>query len=258
MPPTAKYKIKFNGNYLSGYAQAEELPINARNGKVDIVNRDGGTLLDNGADFRSISFSFDILTRLGSNSTGLAHLGDCLEQYRDTLRFITRVPSASTLFLGDTSHYLIARYSKISAPLAAPDSRRIKYNVEFAANPWFYGPAVSSTDAISGNSTITLNMPDTRKTYPAFQIPSGITRIAVSHTPSGKSFMFSGSHASTVTIDCARLTVVDTSGVNHVTKIVTGPDFGIYHTGSGSSAFIVTSVTGAGNVITTMLPRLER
>jgi len=257
--PTVKYQIMYDGHVLNGYAQSEEIPVTARNGRVEIINRDGGSLLDNGAEFRNVSFTFDILSRLGNNSTGLQHLGDCMDQYRETLRYVTRVPSASTLFIGGTSHYLIARYNSITSPLLAPDSRRIKYSLEFVAQPWFYGPAVYGSDSISGDDTIVLNMPDTRKTYPSFKVPSGITRMSVSHTPSGKSFTFSGSHANIISINCGTLMVQDdTTGANKITTIITGPDFGIYHVGSGSATFNISNVVGAGTVQTVMVPRLER
>lgn len=256
--PTAQYKVRFDGKVLPGYLQSEDMPIEARNGKVEVISRDGGSMYQNGTNFRGITLHFNVLSRLGSNSTGLEHLGDCLEQYREAAAYVTRPVSASTLFFGDVSHYLIAQYGQVSAPLAAPDSKRIRYNVNFDATPWFYGPAISSVDTISGNDTIVLNMPDTRKTYPAFTIPTGITRMAVSHAPSGKSFVFSGTHASDITVDCGRLIVTDTAGDNHVSKIVTGPDFGIYHIGSGSCTFDITLVTGSGDVVTTMVPRLER
>ncbi len=256
--PTAKYKLTFNGHQLPGYAQSEELPIVNRDPRVSIINRDGGRLIDNNSDFRSISFSFDILTRLDNNNTGIAHLGDCLEQYRDAARYITRVSSASTLFLGDTSHYLIAKYSKMTSPLAAPDSRRIKYSVDFIAYPWFYGPTIFANQAVSGPTSATLNMPDTRRTYPTIGIPSGITAMTVSHTSSGKGFTFSGSHSVYLTVDCGALTVKSLDGANHVAKIVSGPDFGIFHVGSGSCVLDITGVQGSGTLNLSMTPRLER
>jgi hypothetical protein len=234
------------------------MPIESRNGLIEVISRDGGSMYQNGTNFRGIKLNFNVLTRLGGNHTGLEHLSDCLEQYREAAAYVTRSVSSSTLFFGDVSHYLIAQYRQISAPLAAPDSKRIRYAVDFDATPWFYGPPVSSTDAISGDDTIVLNMPDTRKTYPVFTIPTGITRMAVNHSASGKSFVYSGTHASPITVDCGRLTVLDSTGTNHVSKIVTGPDFGIYHIGSGSFTAAVSLVTGSGNVVTTMTPRLER
>lgn len=255
--PTPRYRVKFDGHVLPGYLQSEDIPLEARDGRVEVINRDGGPMYDNGTGFRGVILHFNVLSRL-TNADGLAHLGDCLEQYRDALRDVTRVQSSSTLFFGDTAHYLVAKYTRASSPLTAPDHKRIGYALEFSSTPWFYGPPVSSTDAISGNDTIVLSMPDTRKTYPVFTIPTGITRMAVSHTPSGKSFVFSGTHASDITVDCGRLIVTDTTGTNHITKIVTGPDFGIYHVGSGSFTGNVSLVIGSGNVTTIMVPRLER
>lgn len=255
--PSAQYKVRFDGVVLPGYLQSEDMPIESRDGRVEIISRDGGPIYENGTNFRGVILHFNILSRLTSNVAGIVHLGDCLEQYREAAK-VTRVESASTLFFGETAHYLLAKAMRISAPLTVPDSKRIRYSVEFTATPWFYGPLVSSTDAISGDDTVVLNMPDTRKTYPAFTIPTGISRMAVSHTPSGKSFVFSGTHASAITVDCARLIATNASGGNEITKIVTGPDFGIFHVGSGSCTFDISLVTGSGNVVTKMTPRLER
>jgi hypothetical protein len=256
--PNAQYKVRFDGHVLPGYLQNEDIPLESRDGRVGIINRDGGPIYENGTNFRGVILHFNVLSRLNSNNPGIAHLGDCLEQYRDALRFVTRTESSSTLFFGETSHYLVAKYTRMSAPMVAPDSKRIGYNVEFTAEPWFYGPAVSSSDSISGDDTIVLSMPDTRKTYPIFTIPSGITCIAISHAPSGKSFMISGSHATSTVVDCGRLTAVTLGGTNQISKILTGPDFGIYHVGSGSCTFDVSNVIGSGLVTTIMVPRLER
>lgn len=256
--PTPRYRVKFDGNNLPGYVQTEDLPLTMRNALVDILNRDGGEFYSSGATFRQLTLNFRVLTRLDSGD-GLDHLGDCLEQYRDALRYSTRVESASTLFLGDTSHWLVARFRSASAPLNAPDHRAINYDMTFDVTPYFLGPAISSTDSISGNDTITLNMTDTRKTYPVISIPAGITAITISHAESGKSFTFSGTNTGGTTVDCGRLIATRTdTGANRVSLITSGPDFGIHHTGSGSFVLDVTSVTGSGNVVTTMNPRLER
>lgn len=256
--PTPKYRVKFDGQNLPGYLQAEDIPLLNRNALVDILNRDGGTFYDNGAGFRKLSVGFRVLTRL-DNVNGMVHLGDCIEQYRDALRISSRALSASTLFLGPTDHYLIARFSRASAPLAAPDNHAISYQLEFDVNPYFLGPMVSATDAISGNDNIVLNIGSTRKTYPLVTIPSGITSITLSHTPSAKSFTLSGAHAQAVTVNCANLTVTNADGTNAIDLLTSGADFGISHrTGSGSMTLDITNVGGSGNVTVSMSPRLER
>lgn len=256
--PTPTYRVKFNGQYLPGYVQSEDIPLSMRNSVVEILNRDGGAFYQNGAAFRTLTLSFRILTRL-DNVTGLVHLGDCLEQYRDALRIVSRVPSASTLFLGATNHWLVARFKNAENPLAAPDHRAINYRMDFDVTPYFLGPAVEVTDAISGNDTIVLNIGDTRRTYPVIRIPTAITGITISHTPSGKSFTLNGSHAQAVNVDCAALTVKNADGTNNIVLLTSGPDFGISHSaGSGSFTLDITGVTGSGDVAVTMNPRLER
>lgn|SRR5574338_215159 len=255
--PTPKYRVKYDGNYLPGYVQREEIPLTMRNVMVDIINRDGGTTYQNGAAFRQLDLEFRILSRLESG-TGPQHLSDCLEQYRDALRYTSRVTSASTLYLGDMDAYLLARFNSATAPLAAPDHKAINYQISFDCTPYFLGPAVSGSKAISGNDNIVLNMPDTRKTYPVVDIPTGITNVTVSHAASGKSFNFGGTHANTVEVNCASLTVTDTAGANYVSYITTGPDFGIYHVGSGSFQLNFTNVSGSGTISVLMNPRIER
>jgi hypothetical protein len=256
--PSAQYKIRFDGHVLPGYAQSEDLPINARNSLVEIINRDGGVSAGSGSGFKEVSLSFHILSRLSNDNPGILHLGDCLEQYREALRIVTRVPSASTLFFGETAHWLVGRYASAAAPLAAPDNKRISYQLTFDTNPWFYGPEISNSDVISGDDVLVLNMTDTRETYPSFEIPSGITHITVDHTPSGKGFTLNGPHSLPIIVDCARLMIKDTSGVNRVDLLSSGPDFGIFHMGSGSFSVNITEVDGAGNVRVYMNPRLER
>jgi hypothetical protein len=190
------------------------------------------------------------------NNTGMQHLGDCIEQYREALRISSRVSSASTLFIGPMDHWLTARFFRASAPLAAPNSQAISYQMEFKTSPWFLGPEQTQTSAVSGPGTISLNMTDTRKTYPSFEIPSGITHITISHTASGKSFSISGSHAG-LTVNCGNLTIKDSNG-DQLGMLSSGPDFGIYHVGSGTFNADITNVVGSGNVRVFMNPRIER
>jgi len=255
--PTPKYRVKYDGQNLPGYLQSEDNPFLMRIAQTDVIGRDGGFMNDQGAGFREVNLSFIVLSRL-DHVTGLAHLGDCLDQYRDSLRMVARVASASTLFFGPSDHWMLAKFRTASNPLIAPDHRRIAFNMVFNAFPWFLGPEVTTTDAISGDDTIVLNMPDTRKTYPSFEIPPGITGIRVSHSNSGKVFQLNGSHANTITVNCSNLTIKDTAGANYLSMLTSGPDFGIYHVGSGSFTANISQVTGTGNVRVYMNPRLER
>jgi len=258
--PTPKYRVKFAGSYLPGYLQTEELPLTMRNVMVDIINRDGGIAYQNGATFRDLSLDMRVLSRLDSNHSGIEQLGDCLEQYREGMRICARADKNQALYLGDTAigHYLVATFKGSTYTLNAPDHDAMNYRVDFSTSPYFLGPTVSGSKSISGNDTITLNMTDTRKTYPEIDIPTGITGITVSHATSGKSFTFAGSHANVVTVNCADLTVKDSAAANKVALITSGPDYGIYHVGSGSFQLSITGVTGSGTVAVRMAPRLER
>lgn len=255
--PTPKYRVKYDGQYLPGYVQSEDIPLTMRNAMVDILNRDGGTMYQNGANFRQLSLGFRILSRL-DHVDSLLHLGDCLEQYRDALRISSRVESSSTLYLGDTSHYLLGRFTGASNPLVAPDHRAINYSMDFDVTPYFKGEEIQVSDSISGDDTLVIAISDTRKTYPRFSIPVGITGITVSHVASGKSFTMSGSHGTNWWVDCANLTVKRTNGDNSIHQLASGPDFGMWHTGSGSFTVDITNVTGSGTMFMWLTPRLER
>lgn len=257
--PTAQYRVKFDGTYLPGYLQVEEFPLTMRNVAVDIINRDGGVIYQNGASSRDLSLEFRVLSRV-ENTTGMVELGDCIEQYREALRVCARADTNQPLYIGDTgvSHYLLATFKDSSYQLNAPDHDAMNYTLNFSTSPYFVGPTVSGSQAVSGNTSISLNMTDTRRTYPEIDIPTGITAITIAHTASAKTFTFAGTHSNTVTVDCADLTVEDSTGDNFVAFITSGPDFGIYHVGSGSMTLNVTGVTGSGNVRVRMAPRLER
>lgn len=257
--PTPLYRVKFAGTYLPGYLQVEGYPLTMRNVMVDIINRDGGVIYQNGAASRDLSLEFRVLSRL-EDVAGIVHLGDCLEQYREALRTCARAAIQQPLYIGDTgvSHYVLATFKDSDYVLTAPDHRAINYTLNFTTSPYFLGPTVSGSQSVSGNTSIGLNMPDTRKTYPEIDIPSGITAITVAHSPSGKSFTFSGAHANVVTVDCGALTVEDSAGTNYVAAITSGPDFGIYHVNSGTMTLNITGVTGSGTVAVRMAPRLER
>ena len=257
MPTTPVYIVNFDGQTLPGYAQTEELPLTMRNVMVDIINRDGGVIYQNGAASRDLSLEFRVLSRL-NNVSGMLHLGDCLDQYREALRICARADRNQPLYIGPVNHYVLATFKESDYQLIAPDHRAMNYTLNFSTTPYFLGPTVSGSQSVSGNTSMSLNMTDTRKTYPEIDIPTGITAVTVSHSASGKSFTFAGSHANMVTIDCAALTVEDSAGVNYIANITSGPDFGIYHVGSGTMTLNITGVTGSGQMRLRMQPRLER
>lgn len=257
--PTPVYRVKFAGTYLPGYLQVEELPLTMRNVMVDIISRDGGVMYQNGAASRDLSLEFRVLSRV-TNTSGMVELGDVMEQYREALRTCARAEINQPLYIGPTTvgHYLLATFKDSNYTLNAPDHDAMNYTLNFSTSPYFLGPTVSGSQSVSGNTSISINMTDTRKTYPEIDIPTGITAITVAHTASGKTFTYAGAHSNVVTVDCAALTVEDSTGDNFVAFITSGPDFGIYHVGSGSMTLNITGVTGSGQVAIRMAPRLER
>ena len=258
--PTPIYRVNFDGQDLPGYVQVEEYPLTMRNVMVDIINRDGGVIYSNGAASRNLSLEIRVLTRLDNNASGIDQLEDCMDQYREALAICARADTNQPLYIGETgqTNYVLATFKDSTYVLDAPDHRAMNYRVNFSTYPYFLGPVVSGSQSVSGNTSISITMPDTRKTYPEIDIPSGITAITVSHTASGKSFTFAGTHANIVTVNCAALTVFDSVGNNKIADITSGPDFGIYHVGAGSFTLNITSVTGSGTVAVRMQPRLER
>lgn len=256
--PSAVYLVKYAGTVLPGYCQAEDIPLPLRVAQNNILGRDGGTARVGGAGLRQFTIRMRVLSRLSLASTGLQHLNDCKEQYRSALATLARVESGSPLYIGETDRYIECLPSNVSAPQEAADSRRITYSITFdSAKPYFIGSTVSSSTAVSGNGTLTLSIGDTRKTYPVITVPSGITRITLSHSNTGKSFTLSGSHASPIEVDCGSLQITS-AGSNAISYLTSGPNFGIYHVGSGTLTLSSSNVTGSGDVVIEMTPRYER
>ena len=105
--------------------------------------------------------------------------------------------------------------------------------------------------------TVTVDIGDTAKTYPIITIPTGITAITLSHSNTGKSFTLSGTHASSIIVNCATLQITQ-AGSNAVSFLTSSPNFGIYHVGSGTLTLSSSNVTGTGTVSVEMTPRYER
>lgn len=255
--PTPIYLVKFASTTLLGYAIDEDIPLAMRLAATAIIGSDGGGLAARGADFRSFRIGMRILSRLSSGS-GLAHLDDCKNQWRTNLATLSRTAGPAALYIGETDRYIMCEFENSSAPLSAGSSRAISFSLTFRGNPpWFLGTEVSSTTGVGGDTSISVVIGDTRKTYPTITIPSGITRITLSHTPTGKSFTLSGSHASPLIVDCATLQITQ-AGSNALSYLTSNPDFGIYRVGSGTMTLNATAVTGSGSVILAMTPRFER
>lgn len=256
--PSPIYIVTYSGTQLPGYVQSEDLPLFMKTSQAEVLGRDGGTQARRGAAMRDISLTFRVLSRLSSGATSLEHLGDCVDQWRSGLNTCIDMDGSAQLKIGDTDRYINAEFISSTAPLQARESRRATYTMTFRGNPpYFIGATVSGSAAISGNGTITTSIGDTRKTYPTITIPTGITRITLSHSTTGKSFTLSGSHASPWVVNCATLQITQ-AGSNSIEDLQTGPDFGIYHVGSGSLVLSASNVTGSGTVSVTMQPRYGR
>lgn len=256
--PSPLYIVTFGGTALPGYCQGEDLPLFMRLNASDILGRDGGTIAQRGAAMRDVSLTMRLLSRLATGS-GLDHLDDCKDQWRSALATLIDTDGAAALKIGESDRYINAVFESSSEPLSSAESpRRATYNVTFKGNPpYFVGATVSGSASVSGDTTITTVIGDTRRTYPVITIPSGITRITLTHAATGKSFTLSGSHASPIVVDCASLQITQ-AGSNAVSFLQTSPDFGIYHVGSGSLVLSSSNVTGAGTVSVTMTPRYGR
>lgn len=256
--PSPIYIVTYSGTQLPGYVQAEDMPLFMKTAQSEILGRDGGTQARQGAAMRDVSITMRILSRL-SSGTELQHLDDCKDQWREALATCIDIDGPAQLKVGDTDRYLMAEFISSSAPLQAVGSaRRITYNLTFKASPsYFLGTVVSGSASVSGNTTITTAIGDTRRTYPTITIPSAITRITLSGVGTGKSFMLSGTHASPWVVDCATLQITQ-GGSNAVSFLQTSPDFGISHVGSGSLVLSSSNVTGSGTVAVTMQPRYGR
>jgi hypothetical protein len=98
---------------------------------------------------------------------------------------------------------------------------------------------------------------NTRRTYPIITIPSGIRKITMSHTASGKSFTLSGTHADSFIVNCATLEITQ-GGNNAFFYLASGPDFGMYHEGAGTMTINTSGVVGSGTVTVFMTHRYER
>jgi len=255
--PTPIYIIKADSHQLPGYCQEEDLPLSMRTSSADIIGRTGGTLSRIGADMRSVSIRMRLLSRL-SNTTGLLHLKDIKDQWREGISALDDLQGPCKLYIGDTTRYLNAEFQGASMPLVAGTSDRATYTVTFLANPpYFLGTTVSGSSSVSGSTTISVAIGDTRKTYPIITIGSGITAIAMSHSGSGKEMVLSSMSGSAVTVNCASLQITQ-GGSNAARYLTSTPDFGMSFVGSGTFSLDITAVSGSGNVLVEMQPRYVR
>lgn len=256
--PSAVYTVQFSGTTLPGYCQFEDLPLFMKVASSEILGRNGGTQDRLGASMRDVTLRMRLLSTL-SGGTGAQHLDNVMDQWESAMNTCVDAEGPAQLKIGRTDRYLNAEFISASAPKESIESsRRYTYTLTFKANPpYFIGTTVSGSAAISGNGTITTAIGDTRRTYPTITIPSGITRITLSGVGTGKSFTLSGSHASPWVVNCATLQITQ-AGSNSIEDLISSPDFGISHQGSGSLVLSSSNVTGSGTVSVTMAPRYTR
>lgn len=251
--PTPIYRVKFDGEFLPGYLQAEAHPVSMRVSNLNLLNRHGGISGLHGGDQREVSLAIRVLTRL-SDASGVAHLNDCQEQYAEALAICARATTPKPLYIGDQTKYLNAGFTNASAELSAGENRRLTYNLKFIADPWFLD-ATPVTGNITGNGTLNIVLTDTRETYPVFTVPSGVT--AFTTTYGGKTVTFvRGTYTGTITIDCSNFHVTNSSG--DASGTMATMNFGIKHTtGAGTMALVTTGYAGSGTIAVSVTPRYE-
>jgi len=255
--PAPIYIIEYDNTQLPGYAVSEDIPLSMRIGGVPIIGADGGFITGRGADFRNFRLGMRILSRL-STGTGLQHLDDCMDQWREALAICARVETVAPLYIGDTDRFIMAEFEGSTAPLQAGNTKAISYDLAFKGNPpWFLGDTVEVSTGVGGTRPINITIGDTRKTYPTITIPSGIRKITLSHTASGKSLTLSGTHADPFIVNCATLEITQ-GGNNAFFYLTSGPDFGMYHEGAGTMTIDASGVVGSGTVGVFLTPRYER
>jgi hypothetical protein len=256
--PTATYQIRWNGSLLHGYAQGEDIPLDFRVGQLPIIGSDGGFAPQRNAEFRNISLSMRVLSRVVGSGTGYQNLADCKNQWREDLAVLTRITGPASLQIGETDRYILATFAGSSAPISLQDKEALTYDMKFIGNPpWFLGTTVSSSTGVGGPRNITLSIGETRKTYPTFTVASGITHVTLDHSTSGKSLTMSGSHAAPWQIDCGTLQI-SSNGLNAFTALTSVPNFGMHHTGAGTFTVAASQVVGSGTIGIQMTPRYER
>lgn len=256
LQPTPIYRVRYNSNYLPGFLQQEDIPIDFRLAAGESINQMGGSVRSNGASLRPIRLAMRLISRLGT-ATGLQHLEDCKDQWREGLRYVSRLDDPAPLYIGDTDRYMMAQFKNSSMPLTAGESpQRATYRVEFLAKPFFLDDT-AETDTVSGNGTLSVTFADTAKTYPVFTLASGVT-AAILTAPDGRTITFArGAATGEVTIDCARLTVRQGDGTTAIASVAE-VDWGFSKVGSGTFDVVVTGYAGSGDIDMDMTARYER
>ena len=254
--PTPIYTVRYGSEQLPGYVQGEDRPVVLNSVDNKLLGKDGFDTAFAGTAPRDIALNFLIMSSLGSSVGDLAHLEDCKTQWRNALKILTRNPGLKQLEISDTDRYYLAKVDRVSAPLTSERSRSIRYTVDFTAQPWAIGKTAVTT-TFTGNGTPSIAIGDSRKTYPIFSIPSGVTAFTVTDE-NGKILQFlRGTASGTITVDSGTLTASTASGGSAVTTMV-NLGFGLFYAGTdGVYNMTVSGFAGSGTVTVSMYPRYE-
>jgi hypothetical protein len=256
--PTPIYQVEFDDQLLPGYVQSDSRPLSFKRVISNPIGRDGGRSNNSGADLRELTLDFRVLTRLDNNTSGIQHLEDCMDQYREALAILTRTYEPAELRIHDTDRYYVVSVDNISAPMVAGENRRLTYSVKFTAQPWAYGGTLAE-GTFSGNGTLTVSgLDNSRRTYPTLTVAGTVTAFNA-EDDNGKLVEFvRGSFSGTITINCSNMVVTTASGNNAVSTLTT-LNYGLYYTPNVDGEFdlTVTGYTGSGNVNVYLRPRYE-
>lgn len=254
--PTPIYICSYGGTTIPGYVQVEDRNIEMKSADNSPLGRDGFSATAFRSERRTINLTWLLRSTLGNNVTDLQHLENVKTQYRSGLAILTRNPGFKQLKIHDTDRYYLAKTDGVALGLTTESSRNVTYNVKFSAQPWAIGTTAAST-TFTGNSSPSIAIGDSRKTYPIFTIPSGVTAFTATDENS-KVLQFSRlTNTGTITVDCGAMTAVNGSGVNATTSMI-NLGFGLYYAGTdGTYNFTVTGFAGSGTVNVDMYPRYE-
>ena len=256
--PTPIYVVEYGGLQLPGYVQSIDRPTTLVSNVNTYFGRDGASLYVPSAEPKKLTIDFLIMTRLGTNSSGLLHLDDIMDQYREALAILTRSYGQNTLRIQDSDRYYLAIVDNVGMPVTAQSSTRGVYTVSFTAQPWAYG-STDQSSSFTGNGTVTVTgLEDSRRTYPILSVPNGVTAFTATSDAGQVIDFVRGSFTGVITVNCANLTAVTAAGVNAI-NTMDNLNFGIYYAPNidGELEFVVTGFAGSGTVDVDVTPRYE-
>ena len=256
--PTPIYTVSYDSLQLPGYVQSEDGPIILGSNIEKVFGRDGGINTPTGANLRSIQLQMLLISSLDVG-TGMEHLDNVRNQYREAAAILTRPFGENELVIHDTDRYYMAKVDRISAPQTADtSSRKLRYTVDFTAQPWAIS-TVAQTESFSGNGTVTVSgMTGSRRTYPILVVPDTVDTFTADDEH-GHTIQFDrGAFTSTITIDCAKMEANRPNNPAMTTML--NLNFGCYYdplTDGDDLVLTVTGFTGSGSVTVNVPKRYE-